>query len=65
MTILVVAPRELPKSGTVRVWIDAGSGAGGQRISVPVGDLQVADLDSGEGRYALYTLLRLPRPEHR
>jgi hypothetical protein len=55
-TVLVVGPRELPASGTVEVWADAGSGGVGQRITVPVTDLQMADVDSGNGRYAVYAL---------
>jgi hypothetical protein len=58
--ILAVGPRALPEHGTVRVWVDAGSGGVGQTITVSVGDLQVAERDSGEGRSALYTL----RPHH-
>lgn len=54
--ILVVGPRELPGYGTVSVWIDAGSGAGGQRVTVPVSDLRVAELDDGQGRTAIYSL---------
>ena len=54
--ILAVGPRELPDIGTVQVWVDSGSGGGGQTITVPVGDLRVADLDSGEGRSAIYAL---------
>lgn len=57
MTILVVGPRELPETGSVEVWADAGSGAtGGQRFMVPVEDLEVSDRDRGEGRSALYAL---------
>ncbi|MDG4764909.1 hypothetical protein O7632_12475 [Solwaraspora sp. WMMD406] len=55
-TVLVVGPRELPASGTVEVWADAGSGGSGQRINVPVTDLQVAEMDNGAGTYAIYLL---------
>jgi len=54
--ILVVGPRQLPASGTVEVWADAGSGATGQRINVPVTDLQTSELDSGSGSSAVYVL---------
>lgn len=54
--VLVVGPRQLPASGTVEVWADAGSGASGQRIAVPVTDLQVAEMDNGAGSYAIYLL---------
>lgn len=54
--ILVIGPRQLPASGTVEVWADAGSGATGQRIKVPVTDLQTAELDSGSGSSAVYVL---------
>jgi hypothetical protein len=54
--VLVVGPRELPASGTVEVWADAGSGGVGQRFAVPVTDLRIAEVDSGTGRYAVYAL---------
>ena len=54
--VLVVGPRQLPASGTVEVWADAGSGASGQRIAVPVADLQLAEMDNGAGAYAIYLL---------
>jgi hypothetical protein len=53
--ILAVGPRELPPSGTVRVWIDSGNTTGHQ-FSVPVEQLQVADLDDGQGTSAIYAL---------
>lgn len=54
--VLAVGPRQLPESGTIQVWVDAGSGGGGQRIRVSVGDLRVAEQDDGQGRLALYSL---------
>ena len=53
--VLAVGPRELPPSGTVMVWVDSGNTAG-HEISVPVENLQVAELDDGQGRSAIYTL---------
>lgn len=59
ISILVIGPRELPGTGTVRVWADAGSGAGrGQPITVSVNELTLSDHDRGEGRSALYMLAR-------
>lgn len=58
-TILVIGPRELPGTGTVEVWADAGSGGGrGQPITVSVKDLVVSDRDPGKGCSALYALQR-------
>ncbi|WDZ85651.1 hypothetical protein [Micromonospora cathayae] len=54
MTILAVGPRKLPERGTVEVWFDTGSGARGQRATVSVQRLTLADLDRGEGTTALY-----------
>lgn len=54
--ILVVGPRQLPTTRTVEVCADAGSGGSGQRINVPVTDLQVAGMDNGAGTYAIYLL---------
>ncbi|ROO61314.1 hypothetical protein EDC02_3247 [Micromonospora sp. Llam0] len=54
MTILVIGPRELPKTDTVEVWCDAGSGATGQHVKVPVKLLTLSECDRGEGRAALY-----------
>lgn len=53
--ILAVGPRDLPSSGTILVWVDAGSG-GGHKIRVPVERLRLAESDQGEGRAALYHL---------
>lgn len=53
--VLAVGPRDLPKSGTVLVWVDAGSGSG-QKISVSVERLRVAERDNGQGTAALYHL---------
>lgn len=55
-SILAIGPRELPANGVVTVWLDAGSGSSGQRITVSVKDLQVAKLDSGHGMSAIYEL---------
>lgn len=57
--ILAVGPRELPESGTVRVWVDAGS-CSGQRITVPVERLSLSERDKGEGGSALYDLATYP-----
>ncbi|MFY1699159.1 MULTISPECIES: hypothetical protein [unclassified Solwaraspora] len=54
MTILVIGPRELPKTDTVEVWCDAGSGGTGQRVMVSVKLLTLSERDRGEGRAALY-----------
>ncbi|MDG4833257.1 hypothetical protein O7627_28705 [Solwaraspora sp. WMMD1047] len=54
MTVLAVGPRELPRTETVEVWFDAGSGWTGQRLTVPVRRLTLSDLDRGEGSTALY-----------
>ncbi|MGW1059643.1 hypothetical protein [Micromonospora rubida] len=54
MTILAIGPRELPDGGTVGVWFDAGSGAKGQHVTVPVKNLTLSDQDRGEGVTALY-----------
>lgn len=54
VTILAIGPRELPRTETVEVWFDAGSGLTGQRFMVPVKQLTLSDLDRGEGRSALY-----------
>ncbi|MDG4830984.1 hypothetical protein O7627_16960 [Solwaraspora sp. WMMD1047] len=54
--VLAVGPRSLPEHGTVEVRVDAGSGATGQTITVPVGDLRIAELDNGKGSSALYAL---------
>lgn len=51
----VVGPRELPKNGQARVWIDSGSGPGHQ-ISVRPEDLTLSELDDGQGRTAIYNL---------
>lgn len=59
--ILAVGPRELPDSGPVEVWFDAGSGGNGQRFAVPVEDLELAERDGGEGRFALYSLRTVAR----
>ncbi|SCG77208.1 hypothetical protein GA0070623_4205 [Micromonospora rifamycinica] len=56
--VLAVGPRELPEHGSVRVWMDAGSGTTGQHIVVAVQDLRVAEQDRGEGTTALYALRR-------
>jgi hypothetical protein len=53
--ILAVGPRELPPSGMVLVWIDSGNTTGHQ-VSVPVGELHVAELDDGQGTSAIYAL---------
>ena len=54
-SVLVVGPRELPESGTVTVWVDAGS-TSGQTIAVRVRDLRLAEADDGGGDTALYSL---------
>ncbi|MDG4767791.1 hypothetical protein O7632_27400 [Solwaraspora sp. WMMD406] len=54
--ILVAGPRELPAYGTVRIWVDAGSGGTGERADVAVDRLRLAEIDSGEGATALYRL---------
>lgn len=54
--LLVVGPRELPESGAVEVWADAGSGGSGQEIDVLVRDLKLAEMDDGQGRSAIYEL---------
>lgn len=59
--ILAMGPRELPESGTVQVWFDAGSGGSGQRFTVPTEDLQLAERDSGEGTFALYSVRTVAR----
>lgn len=53
--ILAVGPRDLPTDGTVQVWIDSGNTVG-RNISVPVDELQVADMDDGESDAAIYVL---------
>ncbi|MFY1637068.1 hypothetical protein ACN27F_27960 [Solwaraspora sp. WMMB335] len=53
---LAVGPRQLPQGGTVQVRVDAGSGAIGQRVAVPVKDLHLAEMDSGRGSSALYVV---------
>lgn len=53
--ILAVGPRELPDEGTVLVWLDSGSGTG-HEVPVPVGHLQVAEMDDGQGASAIYAL---------
>lgn len=58
--ILVVGPRDLPESGTVRVWVDVGSGGSGQKITVPFENLRRADRDDGQGRAAIYQLTTYP-----
>ena len=54
MTILAIGPRDLPANGMVQVWMDAGSGATGQRVTVPIKCLTLSDRDRGEGLTALY-----------
>ncbi|MFI7076974.1 hypothetical protein ACIBO1_06760 [Micromonospora sp. NPDC049903] len=54
MTILAIHPRELPKTETVEVRLDAGSGSTGQRVMILVERLTLSDLDQGEGVTALY-----------
>ncbi|MDG4789652.1 hypothetical protein O7626_27635 [Micromonospora sp. WMMD1102] len=54
MTILALGPRELPGSGLVELWFDAGSGWTGQRVMVPLKQLTLSDRDRGEGVTALY-----------
>lgn len=53
--ILAVGPRKLPDGGTVRVWVDLGSGSG-HEITVPADHLAVADMDDGQSATAIYTL---------
>lgn len=53
--VLAVGPRDLPSSGTVLVWVDAGS-TNGQKITVPVERLRLSEQDKGEGRAALHEL---------
>ena len=55
---LGVGPRELPNSGDVRMWVDAGSGFTGQRILVNVKDLRLAEQDDGRGTSAIYVISR-------
>jgi hypothetical protein len=55
MDVLAVGPRELPTSGTVRVWIDTGS-AFGKEVLVPVGHLHMTGDDDGQGTSAIYAL---------
>jgi hypothetical protein len=52
--LVVVGPRELPSDGHVTVWIDTGSGPG-REITVPVNDLDLADVNRGDcaGTYVL------------
>ena len=54
MTILAIGPRELPRTEAVEVWLDAGRGWTGQRVTVSVKQLTLSDLDRGEGTTALY-----------
>jgi hypothetical protein len=53
--VYAVGPRELPDGGLVKVWIDSGS-TSGQEVMVPVGHLQVAEMDDGQGMSATYAL---------
>lgn len=53
--ILAVGPRELPDGGAVRVWVDTGSGSG-HEVMVPKDHLAVAEMDDGQGAFAVYTL---------
>lgn len=52
-SVPVVGPRELPKDGPVRVWIDGGSGPG-HKIEVRPADLAPSELDDGRGPTAIY-----------
>jgi hypothetical protein len=53
--IPVVGPRHLPSAGTVRVWIDAGSGPG-YDIEVRPEDLTPDPHDDGLTDRAVYSL---------
>ncbi len=53
--ILAVGPRRLPDSGTVRVWLDSGSGTG-HEVMVPTDHLSLAEIDNGQTDTAIYNL---------
>ena len=55
---LGIGPRDLPNSGDVLMWVDAGSGATGQRIRVNVRNLRLAEVDNGRGASAIYVISR-------